>query len=305
VASKKGENNGKSEELQGSNDMEKRYRVSKNRLQGNGEFSPKRGVRFNESNAQSGGFDPLEYSRRPSQKAYQRIHPISSSGSGLISGVRNTDNIGERVRLFERERSNNCTDRRNSKDDLWNTSNTSHSPLTTNHCKGLPIGNLTSQFFANLYLNELDYFVKFNLQERYYIRYMDDFLLFGNDKVHLNKRKLDIAQFLETRLKLKLHPAKSVIFPVRLGVEFLGFRIFRDYRRLKKENIKQFLKRMKRQQALFVKGLISIERIKDSLQCWNAHASYGNTYRLRKKLFERLVASGEWPVASEKLWRIK
>jgi len=170
---------------------------------------------------------------------------------------------------------------------------------------GIPIGNLTSQFFANLYLNELDYFIKFNLRERYYIRYMDDFLLFGNDKAHLNKRKSEINGFLQEHLKLRLHPKKSVVFPVKEGVKFLGFRIFREHRRLKKENIKRFLKRIKMQKALFLKGLFSIERIRDSLQCWNAHASYGNTYRLRKSLFEKLAASGVWPVASGKLWRIK
>jgi len=157
----------------------------------------------------------------------------------------------------------------------------------TNH--GIPIGNLTSQFFANLYLNELDYFVKFDLRERYYIRYMDDFLLFGNDKEHLNKRKLDIAQFLEGCLKLKLHPKKSVIFPVRLGVGFLGFRIFRDYRRLKKENVKRFIKRMKNLQKLLSQGLISINEVSNSLRCWVAHASYGNTYNLRKKILAKIV----------------
>lgn len=155
--------------------------------------------------------------------------------------------------------------------------------------RGIPIGNLTSQFFANLYLNELDYFVKFDLWERYYIRYMDDFLIFHNDKAHLNRRKAEIAQFLQGRLKLKLHPKKSVVFPVKAGIEFLGFRIFKDYRRLKKENIKRFLKRMKNLQKLLSQGFISINEVSNSLRCWIAHASYGNTYRLRKKLFERFT----------------
>ncbi len=153
---------------------------------------------------------------------------------------------------------------------------------------GMPIGNLTSQFFANLYLNELDYFVKFNLRERYYIRYMDDFLVFHNDKVHLSKLRSEIAQFLESRLKLKLHPKKSTLFPIRLGVAFLGFRLFKDYRRLKKENVKRFLKRMKKLQKLFSEGLISTNEISNSLRCWLAHASYGNTYNLRKKILPKI-----------------
>lgn len=158
---------------------------------------------------------------------------------------------------------------------------------STSH--GIPIGNLTSQFFANLYLNELDYFVKFGLREKYYIRYMDDFLLFGNGKVHLNEKRAEIAQFLEDRLKLNLHSKKSNIFPARVGVEFLGFRIFRDYRRLKRENVKRFLKRMKNLQRLFSQGAVSVNEISNSLRCWVAHASYGNTYKLREKLLARFA----------------
>jgi len=154
--------------------------------------------------------------------------------------------------------------------------------------RGIPIGNLTSQFFANLYLNELDYFVKFSLREKYYIRYMDDFLLFGNDKVRLRERRTEIAQFLESRLKLSLHPRKSIIFSARVGMEFLGFRIFRDYRRLKRENVKRFLKRMKNLQRLFSQGAVSVNEISNSLRCWIAHASYGNTYNLRKKILTKI-----------------
>lgn len=154
---------------------------------------------------------------------------------------------------------------------------------------GMPIGNLTSQFFANLYLNELDYFVKFKLRERFYIRYMDDFLVFGNDKAHLCGIKEKISCFLEHFLKLKLHSKKSIVFPTRLGVEFLGFRIFQDYRKLKKQNVKLFIKRMKAKKELFKRGLLSIDEISNSLRCWIAHAEYGNTYNLRKSIFEKFT----------------
>ena len=114
----------------------------------------------------------------------------------------------------------------------------------TNHSTGLPIGNLTSQFFANLYLNELDSFVKFNLKRRYYIRYMDDFLIFGDDKEELRAVKDRVRQFLSGKLNLTLHEGKSQIYRTGNGIKFLGFRIFRDYRRLAADNVRRFRKRL-------------------------------------------------------------
>jgi retron-type reverse transcriptase len=184
---------------------------------------------------------------------------------------------------------------------------------------GLPIGNLTSQFFANVYLNELDYFVKFDLREKYYIRYMDDFLIFGNDKEHLTYLKERISGFLLNTLKLRLHEKKSTIFPVGDGVSFLGFRIFRDYRKILKENVKRFIRRMKRMSFEYRMGLprapqggtlamtspalchceadgyrlkqsqITLAKITNSVQSWIAYARYGNTYNLRKKILPRMV----------------
>lgn len=156
---------------------------------------------------------------------------------------------------------------------------------------GLPIGNLTSQFFANLYLNELDYFVKFDLREKYYLRYMDDFLIFGNEKERLHRLKDEMGDFLEKNLCLNLHPKKSVVLLAKLGVNFCGFRIFKYYRRLRKGNIKLFVRRMKKQREQFRKGQIEIRDVSNSLQCWIAHASYGNTYNLRRRLFRGLVFS--------------
>jgi len=164
---------------------------------------------------------------------------------------------------------------------------------------GVPIGNLTSQFFANLYLNELDYFVKFDLRERYYLRYMDDFLIFGDDKKHLQYIKQKIREFLEKNLGLNLHPKKSIVFPARLGVDFCGFRTFKDYRRLRKSNIKLFMRRMKEKRKQFRQGRIEMKDISHSLRCWIAHASYGNTYNLRKKLLGKLVFSGKGLVGSD------
>jgi retron-type reverse transcriptase len=153
---------------------------------------------------------------------------------------------------------------------------------------GLPIGNLTSQFFANVYLNELDYFVKFDLREKYYIRYMDDFLIFGNDKEHLSHLKERIGEFLADELKLNLHDKKSTIFPVKDGVNFLGFRIFRNYRLIMKENVRRFIRRMKQKAFEYRNGLVGLTDITNSVRSWVAYAKYGNTYNLRCKILMHL-----------------
>jgi len=157
--------------------------------------------------------------------------------------------------------------------------------------KGLPIGNLTSQFFANVYLNELDYFVKFNLREKYYIRYMDDFLIFGNDKTHLTYLKERISEFLSDKLKLRLHDKKSTVFSTKDGVNFLGFHVFRNYRRIQKENVKRFVRRMKQKAFEYQRGLISLPEITNSVQSWLTHLRHGNTYNLRKEILPKLVFS--------------
>ena len=111
--------------------------------------------------------------------------------------------------------------------------------------KGIPIGNLTSQLFANVYLNELDQFVKRDLKRRYYLRYMDDFLIFGRGKQELWRTKEIIAGFLKTKLDLRLHPKKANVFPARSGIGFLGFRFFADYAVLRQSTRKRFVKKMK------------------------------------------------------------
>ena len=85
----------------------------------------------------------------------------------------------------------------------------------------MPLGNLTSQFFANIYLNELDYFVKHTLRAKYYIRYVDDFVILHNSKEKLENWKSEIERFLKDKLKLELHPQKSRIIPLSKGIYFV------------------------------------------------------------------------------------
>ena len=171
------------------------------------------------------------------------------------------------------------------------------SPLPNSCAKALPLGNLTSQFFANLYLNELDYFVKVDLREKHYLRYMDDFLVFGNSKGKLQEIKNKVRMFLEKMLNLDLHEGKSQIYKTRSGVKFLGFRMFKNYRKLASNNVRNLKKRLKRFDYLLSKGKIEEGEIKDSIRCWVAHSKYADTkalrLRMRQDLIEKKTALGE------------
>ncbi len=152
--------------------------------------------------------------------------------------------------------------------------------------RGLPIGNQTSQFWANVYLNPLDHFIKRELKCRAYVRYVDDFLLFADDKRTLHDWRRGIEDYLAA-LRLTVHPDKSVVFPVANGLPFLGFEVFPDYRRLLKSNVRAFLRRFSRQRRGLRRGELRFEDIKPSLVAWNAHADHGDTRRLRMRLFHQ------------------
>ena len=152
---------------------------------------------------------------------------------------------------------------------------------------GMPIGSLTSQLFANIYLNEMDYFVKHNLRARNYIRYMDDFIIMHESKEMLLGWKGKIADFLAT-IKLELHPEKSDIFPLHKGAGFLGYRIFYHYKLLKKSNLRAINKRLEKHKELYEKNEISYEKIMQSIKSWMAYARYANTYGVRRETIRKV-----------------
>lgn len=154
---------------------------------------------------------------------------------------------------------------------------------------GVPIGNLTSQLFANIYLNELDRFVKQGLRRRGYLRYMDDFLVFGDCKRELAGIKDSIAAFLQDRLQLDLKANKSFVVPAHSGLGFLGFRLFPCYRRLDGANVAKFVKRFRALRAGWHGGMVGFPEIKASLRAWVAHAEHGNTWNLRTELLAEVA----------------
>jgi len=151
----------------------------------------------------------------------------------------------------------------------------------------MPLGNLTSQFFANIYLNELDYFVKHGLKAKYYIRYVDDFVILHSSKEQLEIWKQEIDKFLKEKLKIELHSQKSRIISLSHGVDFVGFRNFYHYKLLRKRNIRKMLKII----GKYKNGEFSKEKMLESFQGWNAYAKWANTLNLRKKVVRKIYAS--------------
>lgn len=154
--------------------------------------------------------------------------------------------------------------------------------------KGLPIGNQTSQFFANVYLNEFDHFIKEELRCLYYIRYVDDFVILDNDKNRLHHIREKSKKYL-SRLRLVLHPNKSQIFPVVQGAEFLGYRIFPTHRLIRKSNVKRFRRKLRKYQREYATGQLSWLEVNQRVQSWIGHAGWANSYLLRKEIFENAV----------------
>jgi RNA-directed DNA polymerase len=158
--------------------------------------------------------------------------------------------------------------------------------------RGLPIGNLTSQFWANVYLNELDQFVKRVLGCRAYLRYVDDFLLFSDQKRQLWEWKDVIGEFL-AGLRLTLHADRSTVYPVTNGIPFLGFQLFPTHRRLKRRNGMAFARRLRIWRRQVVLGELKITDLNARVQGWIAHAQHGDTWGLRRALLDRPVPSFE------------
>lgn len=150
--------------------------------------------------------------------------------------------------------------------------------------QGIPIGNLTSQFFANVYLNDLDHFIKRGLECRYYIRFCDDFVIFHKNRKMLTEVKQYIQDYLATQ-HLLAHPGKTQIFPVKQGIPFLGFKVFPEYRKLNSEAVRCFRRRLHRLQQAYRRREVSLEEVSRRVQSWVNHASYGDSYGLRSALF--------------------
>lgn len=148
---------------------------------------------------------------------------------------------------------------------------------------GLPIGNLTSQMFANLYLNELDQFCKHKLKLHYYIRYMDDVIILHHDKRYLAEIQKQIADFLGTELNLQLNK-KTCIRPTSMGIEFVGFRVWSTHRKLRKKTAKKMKKRLHYLFHAYSIGEVDKETLERSIASYRGILKHCDSYGLRKSL---------------------
>lgn len=170
--------------------------------------------------------------------------------------------------------------------------------------KGMPLGNLTSQFLANVYLHELDIFVKQTLKCKRYIRYVDDFIILDTDKKHLELMKQVLGIFLEQKLKISLHKGKSKVISLERGVSFLGFRIFYYYRLLKKANLRKIERRFIEQKKAYDRNSTLYDNIYNSLEGTLAHVSHGNTYHWRIQKVSQIEQLYPQEISSKEINRL-
>ncbi len=154
--------------------------------------------------------------------------------------------------------------------------------------RGLPIGNLTSQFFANVYLSGFDHFVREELKVKWYLRYVDDFALFGDDWGFLREARWLIEERL-ANIRLRIHPVKSQLFETRQGANFVGFRVLPDKVRVRAENLQRARKRLRLLQVRFRDGEIGLGKLTECIRSWIAHLEHGDTWRLRERIFADLA----------------
>lgn len=160
--------------------------------------------------------------------------------------------------------------------------------------RGIPIGNLTSQFFANVYLDALDHFVKERLGIERYLRYVDDFCCCHDDKHLLTETRQAIAEFL-LGLRLRLNEGKSRVRQLKEGIEFLGF-VMLPYRlRLNQRAVRRQRQRLRQLQRAYASGVLSWSEVAASLRAWHAHAAQGTTWRLRVAVFRQAVFTRALP----------
>ncbi len=185
----------------------------------------------------------------------------------------------------------------------------------TKNKRGLPIGNLSSQFFANVYLNELDQFVKHHLKARYYIRYSDDCVLLHEERERLLGWREEIREFLKDRLRLELNNKRQKLGLISNGIDFLGYIIMPDYLLVRrrvvnrlKAKLMQYQKRLKKEKddyRVLIYDPTVLEKVMNTWASYMAHLKMANTYRLKEMLLRRFVWLGHlFQMDGEKLKRM-
>jgi hypothetical protein len=152
------------------------------------------------------------------------------------------------------------------------------------HRKGIPIGNLTSQLFANVYMNELDQFIKHKLHIKHYARYTDDFAIVSSDRSYLEALIWPISVFLDDHLALALHPNKVSIRKLHQGVDFLGYVIFPEHRLIRNITKRRIFKKFVAKVMAYYAGELSESALMASLQSYLGVMSHANAIQLAKEI---------------------
>jgi retron-type reverse transcriptase len=156
--------------------------------------------------------------------------------------------------------------------------------------KALPLGNVTSQLFANIYLNELDQFVKRELKEKYYIRYCDDFVILSQDKDYLLRILTPIRKFLQNCLNLQLHEDKISIGKYNQGIDFLGYVSFPHFRVLRTKTKRRMMRKIKKEKEALNAGVIDAQSFESSLQSYFGILSHCNGYKIKESIIDILTS---------------
>jgi retron-type reverse transcriptase len=150
--------------------------------------------------------------------------------------------------------------------------------------RGVPIGNLTSQIFANIYMNEFDQFIKHELKAQYYARYTDDFVILGHSEVILRNQLDRINSFLQLNLALELHPQKVIFRQYHQGIDFLGYVVFPHHVLVRAKTRKRVFSKLRNKVRDFKSGVISEETLNQSLQSYLGVLANADAYELKAHL---------------------
>jgi len=154
--------------------------------------------------------------------------------------------------------------------------------------KGIPIGNLTSQFFSNIYLNEFDQFIKHELKVKYYLRYADDFVLLSENREYLEDILRTIEKFLRDKLDLELHPNKIIFGRLRQGLDFLGYIVFPYHILPRTKTKRRLLRKIRMKIREYKNNKITEKKLNETIQSYLGYLGHAKTYKFRKEL-ENLI----------------
>jgi len=145
--------------------------------------------------------------------------------------------------------------------------------------------------FANIYLHELDKFVKYKLKVKHYLRYTDDFVFVHSDRNYLESLIGEVEEFLQQKLQLSLHEDKVIIRKFSQGVDFLGYIILPYHRLLRTKTKRRMLRKLSRKQGLMIEGDLSLEKLKQSIQSYLGILNHCRGYKLRRVLKDMIIAT--------------